>query len=33
MRDHYPDAWADAIEVDRTLRAGLRGIRGEVFLL
>lgn len=32
MRDHDPEAWADAIEVDRTLRTGLRGIRGEIFL-
>jgi len=32
MRDQDPDAWLDAIEVDRTIRTGLRGIRGEVFL-
>lgn len=32
MRDHDPEAWADAVEVDRALRTGLRGIRGEVFL-
>jgi hypothetical protein len=32
MRDHDPDAWSDAIEVDRAIRTGLRGIRGEVFL-
>lgn len=32
MRDHDPEAWVDAVEVDRTLRNGLRGIRGEVFL-
>lgn len=32
IRDHDPDAWADAVAVDRTLRTGLRGIRGEVFL-
>lgn len=32
MRDHDPQAWADAVEVDRALRYGLRGIRGEVFL-
>lgn len=32
MRDHDPDAWSDAIEVDRMIRTGLRGIRGEVFL-
>lgn len=28
--DH--DAWADAIAIDRVLRSGLRGIRGDVFL-
>lgn len=32
MRDHDVEAWADAVAVDRTLRTGLRGIRGEVFL-
>ncbi|WP_454858771.1 hypothetical protein [Rhizobium binxianense] len=32
MRDHDPEAWADAVEVDRAIRTGLRGIRGEVFL-
>lgn len=32
MRDHDPEAWVDAVEVDCTLRNGLRGIRGEVFL-
>lgn len=32
MRDHDATAWDDAIEVDRALRTGLRGIRGEVFL-
>lgn len=32
MRDHDFEAWADAVEVDRALRYGLRGIRGEVFL-
>lgn len=32
MRDHDPAAWADAVEVDRALRSGLRGIRGEVYL-
>ena len=32
MRDGDPDAWADAVEIDRTIRAGLRGIRGEVYL-
>jgi len=32
MRDHDVDAWADAVEIDRVLRTGIRGIRGEVFL-
>lgn len=32
IRDHDPDAWTDAIAVDRAIRTGLRGIRGEVFL-
>jgi hypothetical protein len=32
MRDRDPDAWSDAVEVDRALRSGVRGIRGEVFL-
>ncbi len=32
MRDHDAEAWADTIAVDRALRTGLRGIRGEVFL-
>ena len=32
MRDHDTDAWIDAVEVDRAIRSGLRGIRGQVFL-
>lgn len=32
MRDHDADAWADAVEIDRGLRTGSRGIRGELFL-
>lgn len=32
MRDYDADAWAEAVEIDRVLRTGLRGIRGEVFL-
>ncbi|KSV71149.1 hypothetical protein N182_30630 [Sinorhizobium sp. GL2] len=32
IRDDDPAAWADAIEVDRSIRTGLRGIRGEVYL-
>lgn len=32
IRDHDPQAWAEAVEIDRHIRTGLRGIRGEVFL-
>ena len=32
MRDHDPVAWADAVGVDRAIRKGVRGLRGEVFL-
>lgn len=32
MRDHDLAAWADAIEVDKTLHDGVRGIRGEPFV-
>jgi hypothetical protein len=32
IRDDDPAAWADAVEVDRTIRTGLRGIRSEVYL-
>jgi hypothetical protein len=32
MRDRDPDAWADAVSVDRAVRTGFRGIRGEVYL-
>jgi len=32
MRDGDPGAWSDAVDVDRTIRTGLRGIRGEVYL-
>ncbi|RWB97625.1 MULTISPECIES: hypothetical protein [unclassified Mesorhizobium] len=32
MRNNDPAAWDDAVEVDRAIRTGLRGIRGEVFL-
>lgn len=32
IRDADPAAWAEAIAVDRAIRSGLRGIRGEVFL-
>ncbi|TCQ01797.1 hypothetical protein C8J34_12621 [Rhizobium sp. PP-F2F-G36] len=32
MRDEDPEAWLDAVAVDRAIRTGLRGIRGEVYL-
>ncbi|MFC7706196.1 hypothetical protein ACFQXB_18605 [Plastorhodobacter daqingensis] len=32
MRDHDPEAWADAVAVDTAIRTGFRGIRGEVYL-
>ncbi|CAH1662480.1 adenine nucleotide alpha hydrolase family protein [Chelatococcus asaccharovorans] len=32
IRDHDPDAWDDAVAIDRAIRSGLRGIRGEVYL-
>lgn len=32
IRDHDAEGWSDAVEIDRSLRKGLRGIRGEVFL-
>lgn len=32
MRDTDDAAWADAVEVDRMIRTGLRGVRGEVYL-
>lgn len=32
MRDRDPAAWADAVLIDRAIRTGLRGIRGEVYL-
>lgn len=32
LRDGDPDAWADAVAVDRAIRTGFRGIRGEVYL-
>ncbi|MBF2712767.1 hypothetical protein [Agrobacterium vitis] len=32
MRDHDPEAWAEAVIVDRALRTGIRRIRGEVYL-
>lgn len=32
MREGDRHSWEDAVEVDRALRHGLRGIRGEVFL-
>ena len=32
IRDDDPEAWASALEVDRAIRIGIRGVRGEVFL-
>lgn len=32
MRDNDADAWADAVDLDRTIRTGFRGIHGEVYL-
>ncbi len=32
LRDEDADAWASAVEVDRAIRTGVRGVRGEVFL-
>lgn len=32
MRDRDPQAWTDAVAVDRAIRGGFRGLRGEVFL-
>lgn len=32
MRDHDPEAWADAVVVDQALRSGIRRIRGDVYL-
>ena len=32
MRDGDPEAWADAVSVDRVIRSGFRGLRGQVFL-
>lgn len=32
IRNHDPDGWEEAVSVDRAIRVGLRGIRGEMFL-
>lgn len=32
IRDLDPEAWGEAVAVDRAIRTGLRGIRGEVYL-
>jgi hypothetical protein len=32
MRESDSEAWLDAIVVDRAIRTGFRGVRGEVFL-
>ncbi|MBP2231960.1 hypothetical protein J2847_005283 [Azospirillum agricola] len=32
LRDEEPEAWADAVLVDRAIRTGFRGIRGTLYL-
>jgi len=32
LRDHEPEAWADAVAVDRLIRTGFRNLDGKVFL-
>jgi hypothetical protein len=32
IRDTDPESWDDAVALDRAIRTGLRGIRGEMFL-
>ena len=32
MRVEDPDAWADAVAIDRLVRTGFRNLRGEVYL-
>ncbi|KAB2666769.1 hypothetical protein F9K91_02185 [Brucella tritici] len=32
MRDNDPVSWADAIEMDKTIRSGFRGMKKELFL-
>jgi 3'-phosphoadenosine 5'-phosphosulfate sulfotransferase (PAPS reductase)/FAD synthetase len=32
MREEDPEAWADAVAIDRKIRSGFRHLRGEVFL-
>ena len=32
IRDGDPEAWAEAVRVDRAIRIGLRGVRSEVYL-
>lgn len=32
MRAEDPDAWADAVAIDRLIRTGFRNLRGEVYL-
>jgi len=32
MREEDPDAWDDAVVIDRMIRTGFRNLRGEVFL-
>lgn len=32
MRDNSPEEWADAVEIDRMIRTGYRGMRQQLFL-
>lgn len=32
MRDHDPEAWQDALEVDRRIRNGVRGTQEKLYL-
>ena len=32
LRDHDPEAWADAVSVDAAIRTGFRGIRSKIYL-
>lgn len=32
MKDEDPDSWTDAVEIDRTIRGGIKGTRNELYL-
>ena len=32
IRDNDPESWADAVEIDKAIRTGFRGIRSELYL-